>query len=150
MQFWWQHCLCFPDTFKISHVCGNWAPQVLSPVDHRCNFTSVVVSKRLILDSLLNLFSWFWGPVITLQDCLGAFFSADDLKGDNMYSCEKCKKSVWLVVELWLVVEYHNLHHVFDFTTTLVVCLILLVEVFVAACGNTINSSLSLFTEQTR
>ncbi|RUS80446.1 hypothetical protein EGW08_011815 [Elysia chlorotica] len=36
--------------------------------------------------------SWFVGPHITLQDCLSAFFSADELKGDNMYSCEKCKK----------------------------------------------------------
>ncbi|XP_052228365.1 ubiquitin carboxyl-terminal hydrolase 20-like isoform X1 [Dreissena polymorpha] len=36
--------------------------------------------------------SWFLGPMITLQDCLAAFFSADELKGDNMYSCEKCKK----------------------------------------------------------
>ncbi|XP_063424439.1 ubiquitin carboxyl-terminal hydrolase 20-like [Mytilus trossulus] len=36
--------------------------------------------------------SWFVGPAITLQDCLAAFFSADELKGDNMYSCEKCKK----------------------------------------------------------
>lgn len=36
--------------------------------------------------------SWLWGPVIRLQDCLAAFFSADDLKGENMYSCEKCKK----------------------------------------------------------
>ncbi|XP_045429570.1 ubiquitin carboxyl-terminal hydrolase 20 isoform X2 [Pipistrellus kuhlii] len=36
--------------------------------------------------------SWFWGPVITLEDCLAAFFAADELKGDNMYSCERCKK----------------------------------------------------------
>ncbi|CAG5125310.1 unnamed protein product, partial [Candidula unifasciata] len=36
--------------------------------------------------------SWFIGPIITLQDCLSAFFSADELKGDNMYSCDKCKK----------------------------------------------------------
>ncbi|XP_035230177.1 ubiquitin carboxyl-terminal hydrolase 20-like, partial [Stegodyphus dumicola] len=35
---------------------------------------------------------WFWGPCITLQDCLSAFFSADELKGDNMYSCDRCKK----------------------------------------------------------
>ncbi|XP_049789113.1 ubiquitin carboxyl-terminal hydrolase 20 isoform X1 [Schistocerca nitens] len=34
--------------------------------------------------------SWFWGPTISLHDCLAAFFSADELKGDNMYSCEKC------------------------------------------------------------
>lgn len=36
--------------------------------------------------------SWFWGPIITLEDCLAAFFAADELKGDNMYSCERCKK----------------------------------------------------------
>uniref|UniRef100_A0A674B338 Ubiquitin carboxyl-terminal hydrolase n=1 Tax=Salmo trutta TaxID=8032 RepID=A0A674B338_SALTR len=36
--------------------------------------------------------SWWWGPVVTLQDCLAAFFTRDELKGDNMYSCEKCKK----------------------------------------------------------
>ncbi|PFX26507.1 Ubiquitin carboxyl-terminal hydrolase 20 [Stylophora pistillata] len=36
--------------------------------------------------------SWFLGPQVTLSDCLSAFFSADELKGDNMYSCEKCKK----------------------------------------------------------
>ncbi|XP_051954700.1 ubiquitin carboxyl-terminal hydrolase 20-like [Xyrauchen texanus] len=35
---------------------------------------------------------WFWGPLITLEDCLAAFFAADELKGDNMYSCERCKK----------------------------------------------------------
>ncbi|KFM63704.1 Ubiquitin carboxyl-terminal hydrolase 20, partial [Stegodyphus mimosarum] len=38
------------------------------------------------------IFNWFWGPCITLQDCLSAFFSADELKGDNMYSCDRCKK----------------------------------------------------------
>ncbi|XP_055639705.1 ubiquitin carboxyl-terminal hydrolase 20 [Toxorhynchites rutilus septentrionalis] len=36
--------------------------------------------------------SWFWGPAVTLHDCMAAFFSADELKGDNMYSCEKCNK----------------------------------------------------------
>ena len=29
---------------------------------------------------------------MSLEDCLGLFFSEDELKGDNMYSCEKCKK----------------------------------------------------------
>lgn len=38
------------------------------------------------------VFSWLWGPSISLQDCLSAFFSADELKGDNMYSCDKCRK----------------------------------------------------------
>ncbi|XP_072948402.1 ubiquitin carboxyl-terminal hydrolase 20 isoform X2 [Epargyreus clarus] len=36
--------------------------------------------------------SWFYGPVVSLQDCLAAFFSADELKGDNMYSCTRCNK----------------------------------------------------------
>jgi ubiquitin carboxyl-terminal hydrolase 20/33 len=36
--------------------------------------------------------SWFYGPEVTLQDCLAFFFSEDELKGDNMYSCEKCEK----------------------------------------------------------
>uniref|UniRef100_A0A8C5PVE3 Ubiquitin carboxyl-terminal hydrolase n=1 Tax=Leptobrachium leishanense TaxID=445787 RepID=A0A8C5PVE3_9ANUR len=25
--------------------------------------------------------TWFWGPVVTLEDCLAAFFAADELKG---------------------------------------------------------------------
>ena len=39
-----------------------------------------------------NFPGWFYGPDVTLQDCLAFFFSEDELKGDNMYSCEKCKK----------------------------------------------------------
>lgn len=38
------------------------------------------------------LSSFFLGPAVNLHDCMGAFFSADELKGDNMYSCEKCNK----------------------------------------------------------
>uniref|UniRef100_A0A673BEE8 Ubiquitin carboxyl-terminal hydrolase n=1 Tax=Sphaeramia orbicularis TaxID=375764 RepID=A0A673BEE8_9TELE len=48
--------------------------------------------KRSVLTFVVSIFSWFWGPVVTLQDCLAAFFARDELKGDNMYSCEKCKK----------------------------------------------------------
>lgn len=33
-----------------------------------------------------------WSQTIKLTDCLTAFFSDDDLKDDNMYSCDKCKK----------------------------------------------------------
>lgn len=36
--------------------------------------------------------SWFYGPAVSLHDCLAAFFSTDELKGDNMYSCERCCK----------------------------------------------------------
>lgn len=35
---------------------------------------------------------YIWNSNIKLSECLTAFFSDDDLKGDNMYSCEKCKK----------------------------------------------------------
>ncbi|CAG0892429.1 unnamed protein product [Cyprideis torosa] len=40
----------------------------------------------------LKPWTWFWGHSVSLMDCLSAFFSADELKGDNMYSCEKCHK----------------------------------------------------------
>lgn len=36
--------------------------------------------------------SYIYSANIELSECLTAFFSDDDLKGDNMYSCEKCKK----------------------------------------------------------
>lgn len=35
---------------------------------------------------------YIWSQTIRLNECLDAFFSDDDLRGDNMYSCEKCKK----------------------------------------------------------
>ncbi|XP_064616087.1 LOW QUALITY PROTEIN: ubiquitin carboxyl-terminal hydrolase 20-like [Liolophura sinensis] len=68
--------------------------------------------------------SWFIGPTITLQDCLAAFFSADELKGDNMYSCEKCKKlrngiKYSKVLELPEVLSIHlkRFRHEFMFST---------------------------------
>jgi hypothetical protein len=36
--------------------------------------------------------SLIWSPTIRLDDCLNAFFSDDDLKGENKYSCDKCKR----------------------------------------------------------
>ena len=67
--------------------------------------TQAINSSLLDLtkDNVTGIYSWFWewldwimawvlGPTITLSDCLSAFFSADELRGDNMYSCEKCKK----------------------------------------------------------
>ena len=42
---------------------------------------------------MMDLMKGFiWSQTIKLTECLTAFFSEDDLKGDNMYSCEKCKK----------------------------------------------------------
>lgn len=32
----------------------------------------------------VSVFSWFWGPVVTLQDCLAAFFARDELKGKQV------------------------------------------------------------------
>uniref|UniRef100_A0A803TN95 ubiquitinyl hydrolase 1 n=1 Tax=Anolis carolinensis TaxID=28377 RepID=A0A803TN95_ANOCA len=49
--------------------------------------------------------SWFWGPVVTLEDCLAAFFAADELKGDNMYSCERCKKLGFEVLQVPLLLS---------------------------------------------
>lgn len=45
------------------------------------------VCIKLLLLFCLNfvcIFSWFWGPVVTLQDCLAAFFARDELKGEQM------------------------------------------------------------------
>jgi len=43
-------------------------------------------------DWAVDWIKWFlWGPSPTINECLGAFFSSDELKGKNMYSCEKCK-----------------------------------------------------------
>jgi hypothetical protein len=49
--------------------------------------------KRKDFDLIFSLWTLnIWGPPLTLQDCLQAFFQADELTGDNMYSCEKCEK----------------------------------------------------------
>lgn len=44
-----------------------------------------------IMGYIKNFTSWS-GTQIQLQDCLNAYFSEADLKGDNMYNCEKCKE----------------------------------------------------------
>uniref|UniRef100_A0A674JNJ3 Ubiquitin carboxyl-terminal hydrolase 33 n=1 Tax=Terrapene triunguis TaxID=2587831 RepID=A0A674JNJ3_9SAUR len=35
--------------------------------------------------------SWFWGPIVTLQDCLAAFFARDELKGKLRNGVKFCK-----------------------------------------------------------
>lgn len=47
-------------------------------------------SKGLIRTILDWLNSLLFGPRVSFEDCLAAFFSADELKGDNMYRCEHC------------------------------------------------------------
>ena len=40
-----------------------------------------------VLIGFLFCSSWFWGPVVTLQDCLAAFFARDELKGKKAEVC---------------------------------------------------------------
>ncbi|XP_028394952.1 ubiquitin carboxyl-terminal hydrolase 33-like isoform X2 [Dendronephthya gigantea] len=48
-------------------------------------------SSRGIFGTLFDwISSWIFGPRVSFEDCLAAFFSADELKGDNMYRCEHC------------------------------------------------------------
>jgi hypothetical protein len=58
---------------------------------------------QLTKNNVTGIYGWIWewidwvmawilGPSVSLQDCLSAFFSAYELKGDNMYSCDKCCK----------------------------------------------------------
>lgn len=68
---------------------GSLTPQKAGP----CSDVVYVTNQANWISWLWQwMRSWFWGPVVSLHDCLAAFFSADELKGDNMYSCEKCSK----------------------------------------------------------
>lgn len=50
------------------------------------------VLARWLLNWFSQLGNWFWGPQVTLHDCLSVFFGTDPLDGDNQYSCEVCTK----------------------------------------------------------
>ncbi|XP_026750439.2 ubiquitin carboxyl-terminal hydrolase 33 isoform X1 [Galleria mellonella] len=64
-----------------------------SALNHHAAAAAAAASQDSWVWWLLSwLRSWFYGPVVSLQDCLAAFFSADELKGDNMYSCSRCNK----------------------------------------------------------
>ncbi|KAG3288167.1 ubiquitin specific peptidase 20 [Ictidomys tridecemlineatus] len=91
---------CSPVHHREGHAKLSSSPPRASPVRMG---PSYVLKKAQALSTALTAFclcrfvvsctpSWFWGPVVTLEDCLAAFFAADELKGDNMYSCERCKK----------------------------------------------------------
>lgn len=68
---------------------GSLTPQKAGP----CSDVVYVTNQSGWISWFLQLMrSWLWGPTVSLYDCLSAFFSADELKGDNMYSCEKCNK----------------------------------------------------------
>lgn len=42
----------------------------------------------------LSFSSWVYQPTLSLEDCLGDYFSQAELNGDNKYSCERCKRWV--------------------------------------------------------
>ncbi|XP_034942998.1 ubiquitin carboxyl-terminal hydrolase 20 [Chelonus insularis] len=68
---------------------GSLTPQKAGP----CSDVVYVANQSSWFSWFFQLLrSWIWGPVVSLHDCLAAFFSADELKGDNVYSCEKCNK----------------------------------------------------------
>jgi ubiquitin carboxyl-terminal hydrolase 20/33 len=68
---------------------GSLAPQKANS----CSDVVYVTSQPSRFSRIMQwMSSWFWPPVVSLDDCLSAFFSTDELKGDNMYSCEKCNK----------------------------------------------------------
>ncbi|CAJ0935254.1 unnamed protein product, partial [Mesorhabditis belari] len=58
--------------------------------------SSTLGSSTSIVSKLMNWARWWLSWVvpqsISLEDCLDAFFTPDKLVGDDMYSCEKCKK----------------------------------------------------------
>lgn len=75
---------------------GRSSPISMSPLSSAASSSSIISSQQ---DTYTWIWSWvewifslFWGSTVELEDCLSAFFSADELKGDNMYSCEKCGK----------------------------------------------------------
>jgi len=65
-----------------------------------CVQTSLSIQKSYFDIGLLTWFwklvddfnNWFWGPKVTLHDCLSIFFGSDSLEGENEYSCEVCTK----------------------------------------------------------
>ncbi|KNC29640.1 hypothetical protein FF38_08656 [Lucilia cuprina] len=77
------------DFLTVLHQTNSISVQSLNSIDS----TTSARSNDGWLSWIWNMVrSWLWGPSVTLHDCMASFFSADELKGDNMYSCEKCNK----------------------------------------------------------
>jgi len=59
-------------------------------------FWLIFLAKSWLIDSwlnhIINAYRFMFSSNISLEDCLYAFFSADHLHGEDMYSCEKCSK----------------------------------------------------------
>lgn len=79
------------DFLTVLHQNNSMSVQSLNSIDSTA--TSTARAQEGWISWLWNIVrSWLWGPSVTLHDCMASFFSADELKGDNMYSCEKCNK----------------------------------------------------------
>ncbi|KAM7368784.1 hypothetical protein PAMP_013091 [Pampus punctatissimus] len=53
--------------------------------------------------------SWFWGPMVTLEDCLAAFFAADELKGGHYIAyCQNVINGQWYEFDDQYVTEVHE------------------------------------------
>uniref|UniRef100_A0A1I8P8M3 ubiquitinyl hydrolase 1 n=1 Tax=Stomoxys calcitrans TaxID=35570 RepID=A0A1I8P8M3_STOCA len=79
------------DFLNVLHQNNSMSVQSLNSIDSAS--TSTPRAQEGWISWIWNIVrSWLWGPSVTLHDCMASFFSADELKGDNMYSCEKCNK----------------------------------------------------------
>lgn len=79
-------------TGSFQHISSNSSNNTSPAVGSTCTEAVLPADNGWIAWILVWIKSWFYGPTITLHDCLAAFFSTDELKGDNMYSCERCNK----------------------------------------------------------
>ncbi|XP_075166513.1 ubiquitin specific protease 20/33 [Haematobia irritans] len=79
------------DFLTVLHQTNSMSVQSLNSIDS--GSTNTARAQEGWISWIWNIVrSWLWGPSVTLHDCMASFFSADELKGDNMYSCEKCNK----------------------------------------------------------
>ena len=62
--------------------------KILKILSYLNDTTCKLISLTVKMHYLSYLDRWFLGPQVTLQDCLSAFFSADELKGTS-YSIMK-------------------------------------------------------------
>ncbi|XP_061392039.1 ubiquitin carboxyl-terminal hydrolase 33 [Musca vetustissima] len=83
------------DFLNVLHQTNSMSVQSLNSIDSTATTSTAAAARAQEgwISWLWNIVrSWLWGPSVTLHDCMANFFSADELKGDNMYSCEKCNK----------------------------------------------------------
>ena len=73
---------------QIGELARRLREKVLKILNYLNDRTCKLISLTIKIYYLSYLYRWFLGPQVTLQDCLSAFFSADELKGTS-YSIMK-------------------------------------------------------------